>query len=86
MIQEYLFLDDTHREEVEKYAPDKVVCEIHNIDNSACWIVTYSLPKENEDCAKVLSQINNYIVDHFKPTVLTNESSAYYNRKSPFSR
>lgn len=81
MIQEYLFIDDTHREEVEKYTPDKVVREIHDIDNSACWIVTYSLAKENEDCAKVLSLINNYVVDHFKPTVLTNESSAYYNRK-----
>ena len=81
MIQEYLFIDGTHREEIEKYAPGKVVREIHDIDNSACWIVTYSLPKENEDCAKVLSQINNYVVDHFRPTVLTNESSAYYNRK-----
>ena len=81
MIQEYLFIDDAHREEVEKYAPDKAICEIHDIDNSTCWIVTYSLPKENEDCAKVLSRINNYVVDHFKPTVLTNESSAYYNRK-----
>ena len=81
MIQEYLFIDDTHREEVEKYAPDKVVREIHDIDNSTCWIGTYSLPKENEDCAKALSQINNYVVEHFKPTVLTNESSAYYNRK-----
>lgn len=81
MIQEYLFIDDTHREEVEKYVPDKAVREIHDIDNSTCWILTYSLPKENEDCAKVLSQINNYVVNHFMPTVLTNESSAYYNRK-----
>lgn len=81
MIQEYLFIDDTHREAVEKYVPDKATREIQDIDNSTCWIVIYSLPKENEDCAKVLSQINNYVVDHFKPTVLTNESSAYYNRK-----
>lgn len=81
MIQEYLFIDNTHREEVEKYAPDKVVREIYDIDNSVCWIVTYSLLKENEDCAKILSQINNYVVNRFKPTVLTNGSSAYYNRK-----
>lgn len=81
MIQEYLFIDNTHREAVEKYVPDKATREIHDIDNSTCWIVTYSLSKENEDSAKVLSQINKYVVDHFKPTVLTNESSAYYNRK-----
>lgn len=81
MIQEYLFIDNTHREAVEKYAPDKATREIHDIENSTCWIVTYALPKENEDCAKALSQINKYVVEHFKPTVLTNESSAYYNRK-----
>ena len=81
MIQEYLFLDDTHREAVEKYVPDKATREIYDIDNSTCWIVTYFLSKENEDSARVLSQINKYVVDHFKPTVLTNESSAYYNRK-----
>ena len=81
MIQEYLFIDDTHRKAVEKYVPDKAIREIHDIDNSICWIVTYSLSKENEDSAKALSQINKYVVDHFKPTVLTNESSAYYNRK-----
>lgn len=81
MIQEYLFIDNTHREAVEKYVPDKATREIHDIDNSTCWIVTYSLSKENEDSAKALSQINKYVVDHFMPTVLTNESSAYYNRK-----
>jgi len=29
MIQEYLFINDTHREEIEKYAPDKVVRGIY---------------------------------------------------------
>lgn len=81
MIQEYLFIDDTHRKAVEEYVPDKATREIHDIDNSTCWIVTYSLPGENEDSAKVLSQVNKYVVDHFNPAVLTNESSAYYNRK-----
>lgn len=81
MIQEYLFIDDTLREKVEKYIPDKATREIHDIDNSTCWIVTYSVSKENEDSAKALSQINKYVVEHFNPTVLTNESSAYYNRK-----
>ena len=62
MIQEYLFIDDTHREAVEKYVPDKATREIHDIDNSTCWIVTYSFSKENEDSAKALSQINKYVV------------------------
>ena len=38
MIQEYLFIDDTHREAVEKYVPDKATREIHDIDNSTCTI------------------------------------------------
>lgn len=81
MIQEYLFIDDTHRDAVEKYAPAKVSVDIYDIENSTCWIVTYSLSGENEDGAKTLSQVNDYVMGHFNATVLTNESSAYYNRK-----
>ena len=81
MIQEYLFINDTHRAAVENYAPSKIEVDIYNIENSDCWIVTYSLPGENEDCAKSLSYVNKYVLDHFNPTVLTNESSAYFNRK-----
>lgn len=81
MIQEYLFFDDTHREAVEKYAPAKVTVDIFDIENSTCWIVTYSAPHENEDTAKLLSQVNEHVVGNFCPTVLTNESSAYFNKK-----
>lgn len=81
MIQEYLFIDDTYRDAVEQYAPAKVTVDICDIENSSCWIVTYSLSGENEEGAKLLSQVNDYVISHFKPTVLTNESSSYYNRR-----
>lgn len=80
MIQEYLFVDDRQRSEVEKYRPDKVSVDISNIENSACWVVSYSLPGENRESAKSLSIVNTYIVEHFNPIVLANESSAYFNR------
>ena len=76
MIQEYLFMDDTHRAAVESYQPDKVAVEFSNIDNSTCWTVTYSLSGENEDTAAALSKVNDYVMVNYSPTVLTNESAA----------
>ena len=81
MLQEYLFINDTYRAMVERYAPPNVQVEINDIDNSTCWIVTYSLPGENEDCAKVLCRVNEYVIANFTPMVLTNESAAYFNKK-----
>ncbi len=81
MIQEYLFMDDTHRAAVENYQPDKVAVEFSNIENSTCWTVTYSLSGENEDTAAALSKVNDYVMENYSPTVLTNESAAYFNRR-----
>lgn len=81
MIQEYLFIDATHRSAVESYTPDKVEVEICDIENSSCWVVTYYQSGKSEDTAKTLSRVNDYILSHFSPTILTNESSAYYNRR-----
>ena len=81
MIQEYLFMDATHRVAVGNYTPAKVKVSIYEIENSACWTVTYSLSSETEESAKVLSQVNEYVLDHFQPTVLSNESAAYFNQR-----
>lgn len=80
MIQEYLFIGDANKEEIEAYKPDKVTTECYSIDNSDCWIVSYSVVGENENGAKLLSGVNEYIVKKFSPTVLSNGSSAYFNR------
>lgn len=80
MIQEYLFIDDTNKTEIEAYEPIKASKDIYKFDNSDCWIATYSVPGENEDGAKILSDINDYITNNFSPTVLSNGSSAYYNK------
>lgn len=81
MIQEYLFVNNTYREEIEKYKPDKVDVIISAIDNSHCWVATYTMHSDNEDSAKILSSVNNHIISNFSPTVLSNGSSAYYNQR-----
>ena len=80
MIQEYLFINDTYKAEIENYKPDKVTIEFYNIENSDCWIASYSMVGDNETGAKILSEVNEYIVNKFSPTVLSNGSSAYFNR------
>lgn len=80
MIQEYLFTSNEHRQAVEQYAPESCEKDIYDIDNSDCWIVTYSKEGTNESSAKILSSVHSYIVNNFLPTVLSNECTAYYNK------
>ena len=80
MIQEYLFSDKSKRSEIEKYSPEGVQIKISDIYNSDCWVVSYSLPNNNKSAAKRLSEIDQYIIKTFQPTVLTNESAAYFNK------
>ena len=80
MVQEYLFIDTTQREQVENYKPENVNMEIHPVDNSDCWTVRYEVEGENEHAAKLLSDVNTYILKNFDATVLSNGSSAYFNK------
>ena len=80
MIQEYLFIDSTHKAEFEKYRYKTVNIEIHNIENSDCWIATCSVDGDNKETANTLSVIHEYVMTNYKPTVLSNGSSAYYNK------
>lgn len=80
MKQEYLFVEDTHKAEVESYKPENVRCSIQNIEDSSCWIAVYEASGENLPSAKILSKINDYITSKFHPTILTNESAAYFNK------
>lgn len=80
MIQEYLFIGKEHRAAVEQYSVASCKKEIHDLVDSACWIVTFSKDGENERNAKLLSSVHSYIVNSFHATVLMNGSSAYYNK------
>lgn len=80
MIQEYLFVGNEHRDEIEKYTYKNVKKELYDIEDSECWIATFSLSEENENNAKVLSEVHEYVKNHFNPVVLSNGCSAYYNK------
>lgn len=40
---EYLFLSEEHRDEVEAYKPDGVTVEISNVENTPLWVAAYLL-------------------------------------------
>lgn len=81
MIQEYLFTTDEHRAEVECFTvPSKVQKEITNIENSSCWTLCLSIDSESEEAAKLLDPLNTQIYERYKPIILSNECSAYFNK------
>ena len=82
MVQEYLFTNKEHRETIEKYyiQQDNIKLDIEEIENSKCWIAKFSTIKNDEASAKRLSALNGDIVQKYHPTVLTNDSSAYFNK------
>lgn len=82
MILEYLFLDNTHKEELKKYKYEDTeinisFCEFSENDR---LIMKVEAKKNNEEIAKHLSNINDYIMTNYSPTILSNESSAYFNK------
>lgn len=79
MIQEYLFFGD---EKIKEDIPcfNDIKPEIEEIENSNCIIVKYKKDGNNEESAKILSAINEKIKDKYNPTILTDESSAYFNK------
>lgn len=82
MVQEYLFTNKKYRETIEKYSgkQDDIKLEIEEIEKSSSWIAKFSTVKNDEASAKRLSELNGNIVSQYHPTVLTNDSSAYFNK------
>ena len=84
MVQEYLFVEKEHREALEQYRPKvvkpEITKEIEDIENSECWIVRFKTKGEGEQSARHLSALNREMLEQYSPTVLTNESSAYFNK------
>lgn len=81
MIQEYLFTTEEYRAEVECFTvPSMIQKEITNIENSSCWTLCLSIDSESEEAAKLLDPLNTQIYERYKPTILSNECSAYFNK------
>ena len=81
MIQEYLFTSDKYKKELETLdVRDKVQKKIISIKNSLCWTLCLSIDGENEEVAKILDLLNKQICEKYRPTVLSNGCSAYFNK------
>lgn len=81
MVQEYLFIgNDNLKDEADLCICD-IKPEIEEIKNSDCKIVKYITEGNDEKSAKVLSALNEKIIKKYSPTILTNESAAYFNKR-----
>ncbi len=92
MVLEYLFFDKNQRQNVEVYNHELKTSDTGNSKNSSvqitykdfdeleCWIVKYERNGNNETTAKQSSEISTYICQEFSPTILTDESSEYFNK------
>lgn len=81
MIQEYLFTSDKYKADLENLIiSPKVTKEITKFENSKCWTLLISVPGVSLDAAKTLDPINRKVCENYRPTVLANECSAYFNR------
>lgn len=81
MRQEYLFTSSEYKSEIEATEfSTKVNKTVTDIESSDCWILKLSIKSESEDAAKQLDHINAKICGKYKPTVLTNECSGYFNK------
>lgn len=58
----------------------KVIKEVAAIENSKCWTFSISVGGESKDAARILDPLNRQVCEKYKPTVLTNECSAYFNK------
>lgn len=81
MIQEYLFTSAEYKTELESLVvSEKVTKKVITLENSECWTLSISVDGEGKDAAKLLDPLNRQICEKYKPTVLTNECSAYFNK------
>lgn len=81
MIQEYLFMSDQYKADLENLSiSPKVTKEITTIENSKCWTLLISVPGESMEAAKILDPLNRKVCENYRPTVLANECSAYFNK------
>lgn len=78
MINEYLFLSNEHKKEVEALEFDGVTFEFNDIKNTDLWTVRCSAEGKNEEGAKKLSDVHSNVIQ-FSPKVLTCESAQYFN-------
>lgn len=80
MTQEYLILSKEELVNIKQYKPSSVSVSFDKIEDSDCWVVSYSKPDDNMSIAEELSLVNDYIVNHFHVTIIKNDSAAKFHK------
>ncbi len=90
MVLEYLLYSEEAVEKIKQYnktivLPEKSIdvfsVTIKRSADNSFWVVRYEVRTNNINDAKMLSCINGEIIGKYKPTVLSNESAQYFNKK-----
>ena len=82
MNQEYLFLDKDIKDKIDSdFFIEKVVKKFTDFGDDGAFVVTFSISGETEENAEKLSKLNDEIVSNYNPVILTNGSSAYFNKR-----
>lgn len=81
MIQEYLLQDENIKKDISDYKPEKVSINLYQVEKGKCWYAQISVNGSNEQAARDLSDIDEYVRDHFAVTLLRSECSAYFTNK-----
>lgn len=92
MVLEYLFFDKKQRQKVELFNQSlgesstddgktpSFQITYKDFEGLECWIVKYEGKGGNETIAKQGAEISDRICEEFSPTILTDESSEYFNK------
>ena len=81
MIQEYLLQDNSEKNSIKTYNPSGINVRWFSASDGKCWYVQYSADSDNEETAKRLSEVDEYIVQNYHVTILENGVSAYFNKR-----
>lgn len=81
MIQEYLFYDRTIEKKLSTYGYDNNSLMLYTNDfGKECLIARYETNSNNENDAKILSEINENLKEKYKFATLSNGASEYFNK------
>ena len=81
MIQEYLLQDVSEKDAIKKYKPKGIHKKMFSADDGNCIYVQFSADGENEETAKKLSEIDEYVHSNFHVTVLKDGCSEYFSNR-----
>lgn len=81
MVQKYLIKDSKEKTEISSYKPEGIDSIVVSVEEGSFWYVRYSLDGNNERTALKMSEIDEYVRNHFNVVVLQNDCSEYFNNR-----